>query len=71
MNNDWVELGLNVSNQYLREESIADELGLTTLVLRVQWFGMPRQRVLDQIRLIGESVLPRLEKLTRSRAEAR
>lgn len=54
-----MELGLNVSNQYLREESIADELGLTTLVLRVQWFGMPRQRVLDQIRLIGESVLPR------------
>lgn len=49
----------------------ADELGVTTLVLRVQWPGMPRQQVLDQIRLIGESVLPRLEKLTRSRAEAR
>jgi alkanesulfonate monooxygenase SsuD/methylene tetrahydromethanopterin reductase-like flavin-dependent oxidoreductase (luciferase family) len=38
----------------------AEELGATTLVLRIQWPGMDRQRVLDQIRLIGESVIPRL-----------
>jgi alkanesulfonate monooxygenase SsuD/methylene tetrahydromethanopterin reductase-like flavin-dependent oxidoreductase (luciferase family) len=38
----------------------ADELGVTTLVLRVQWPGMPREQVLEQIRLIGERVLPRL-----------
>jgi alkanesulfonate monooxygenase SsuD/methylene tetrahydromethanopterin reductase-like flavin-dependent oxidoreductase (luciferase family) len=41
----------------------ADELGVTTLLLRVQWPGMPRQQVLDQIRLIGESVLPGLRGL--------
>ena len=38
----------------------AQELGVTTLMLRVQWPGMPRQQVVDQIRLIGESVRPRL-----------
>jgi hypothetical protein len=38
----------------------AEELGATTLILRIQWPGMDRQRVLDQIRLIGESVIPRL-----------
>ncbi len=43
----------------------ADELGVTTLVLRVQWPGMPRQQVLDQIRLIGETVLPQLSDATR------
>jgi alkanesulfonate monooxygenase SsuD/methylene tetrahydromethanopterin reductase-like flavin-dependent oxidoreductase (luciferase family) len=41
----------------------AKELGVTTLMLRVQWPGMPRQLVLDQIRLIGESVIPRLNEL--------
>jgi alkanesulfonate monooxygenase SsuD/methylene tetrahydromethanopterin reductase-like flavin-dependent oxidoreductase (luciferase family) len=38
----------------------SDELGVTTLSLRVQWPGMPRQAVLDQIRLIGETAIPRL-----------
>jgi alkanesulfonate monooxygenase SsuD/methylene tetrahydromethanopterin reductase-like flavin-dependent oxidoreductase (luciferase family) len=38
----------------------AAELGATTLILRIQWPGMDRQRVLDQIRLIGQSVIPRL-----------
>ena len=38
----------------------AADLGVTTLLLRVQWPGMPRDLVLDQIRLIGESVIPRL-----------
>jgi alkanesulfonate monooxygenase SsuD/methylene tetrahydromethanopterin reductase-like flavin-dependent oxidoreductase (luciferase family) len=38
----------------------AAELGVTTLILRVQWPGMDHQRVLDQIRLIGQAVLPRL-----------
>ena len=41
----------------------ADELGVTTLMLRVQWPGMPRQQVLDQIRLIGESAIPRLNSI--------
>ncbi len=38
----------------------ADDLGVTTLLLRVQWPGMPREQVLEQIRLIGEAVVPRL-----------
>lgn len=42
----------------------ASELGVNTLVLRVQWPGMPRQHVLDQIRLIGQTVLPRLASIT-------
>jgi alkanesulfonate monooxygenase SsuD/methylene tetrahydromethanopterin reductase-like flavin-dependent oxidoreductase (luciferase family) len=41
-------------------ERSATDLGATTLILRVQWPGMDRQRVLDQIRLIGQAVLPRL-----------
>jgi alkanesulfonate monooxygenase SsuD/methylene tetrahydromethanopterin reductase-like flavin-dependent oxidoreductase (luciferase family) len=38
----------------------ARDLGVTTLVLRVQWPGMPRQQVLEQIRLMREAVIPRL-----------
>ena len=38
----------------------AADLGVTTLLLRVQWPSMPRDLVLEQIRLIGESVIPRL-----------
>jgi alkanesulfonate monooxygenase SsuD/methylene tetrahydromethanopterin reductase-like flavin-dependent oxidoreductase (luciferase family) len=41
----------------------AAELGVTTLILRVQWPGMNPEQVLDQIRLIGRSVLPRLSEL--------
>jgi alkanesulfonate monooxygenase SsuD/methylene tetrahydromethanopterin reductase-like flavin-dependent oxidoreductase (luciferase family) len=41
-----------------------EELGVTTLLLRIQWPGMPRQQVLDQIRLIGEAVIPRLAATT-------
>jgi alkanesulfonate monooxygenase SsuD/methylene tetrahydromethanopterin reductase-like flavin-dependent oxidoreductase (luciferase family) len=42
----------------------ATELGATTLILRIQWPGMDRQRVLDQIRFIGQAVLPRLSETT-------
>jgi alkanesulfonate monooxygenase SsuD/methylene tetrahydromethanopterin reductase-like flavin-dependent oxidoreductase (luciferase family) len=35
----------------------ASELGVTTLILRIQWAGMQRERVLKAIQLIGESVL--------------
>jgi alkanesulfonate monooxygenase SsuD/methylene tetrahydromethanopterin reductase-like flavin-dependent oxidoreductase (luciferase family) len=42
----------------------ANELGVNTLVLRVQWPGMQRQEVLDQIRLIGETVLPALASIS-------
>jgi alkanesulfonate monooxygenase SsuD/methylene tetrahydromethanopterin reductase-like flavin-dependent oxidoreductase (luciferase family) len=35
-------------------------LGVTTLILRIQWPGMDQQKILREIRLIGESVLPRL-----------
>ena len=48
-----------------------EELGVTTLMLRVQWPGMPRQQVLDQIRLIGEAVIPGLAALAAGGAEAR
>jgi alkanesulfonate monooxygenase SsuD/methylene tetrahydromethanopterin reductase-like flavin-dependent oxidoreductase (luciferase family) len=40
-----------------------DELGVTSLLLRVQWPGMPRQQVLDQIRLIGE-IIPDLARIS-------
>jgi alkanesulfonate monooxygenase SsuD/methylene tetrahydromethanopterin reductase-like flavin-dependent oxidoreductase (luciferase family) len=39
---------------------IRTELGVTTLILRIQWPGMDHQRVLDEIRTIGQAVLPRL-----------
>jgi alkanesulfonate monooxygenase SsuD/methylene tetrahydromethanopterin reductase-like flavin-dependent oxidoreductase (luciferase family) len=42
----------------------ADALGVNTLVLRVQWPGMQREQVLQQIRLLGEAVLPRLASIT-------
>ena len=35
----------------------ASELGVTTLILRIQWAGMQQQQVLSAIQLIGESVL--------------
>jgi alkanesulfonate monooxygenase SsuD/methylene tetrahydromethanopterin reductase-like flavin-dependent oxidoreductase (luciferase family) len=45
-------------------QRFATELGVTTLILRVQWPGMSRQQVLDQIRLLGESVIPRLSAIS-------
>src|SRR5579884_1084280 len=42
---------------------IAAELGATTLILRVQWPGMEQRQILDQIRLIGEAVIPQLAPL--------
>jgi alkanesulfonate monooxygenase SsuD/methylene tetrahydromethanopterin reductase-like flavin-dependent oxidoreductase (luciferase family) len=38
----------------------AEALGVTTLLLRVQWPGMPPAQVLAQIRLVGEVVVPQL-----------
>jgi alkanesulfonate monooxygenase SsuD/methylene tetrahydromethanopterin reductase-like flavin-dependent oxidoreductase (luciferase family) len=38
----------------------ATHLGVTTLILRIQWAGMDQTRILAQIRLIGEQVLPAL-----------
>jgi alkanesulfonate monooxygenase SsuD/methylene tetrahydromethanopterin reductase-like flavin-dependent oxidoreductase (luciferase family) len=37
-----------------------DLLGITTLIVRVQWPGMPQSAVLRSIRLLGEQVLPKL-----------
>jgi alkanesulfonate monooxygenase SsuD/methylene tetrahydromethanopterin reductase-like flavin-dependent oxidoreductase (luciferase family) len=37
-----------------------EELGVTTLIVRVQWPGMAQPAVLRSIRLLGEEVLPRL-----------
>lgn len=36
------------------------QLGITTLIVRVQWPGMGQQAVLRSIRLLGEQVLPKL-----------
>lgn len=36
------------------------QLGITTLIVRVQWPGMPQAEVLRSIRLLGEQVLPAL-----------
>jgi len=33
---------------------------VTTLIVRVQWPGMPQAEVLRSIRLLGEQVLPGL-----------
>ena len=37
-----------------------ERLGITALVVRAQWPGLPQERVLRTIRLLGERVLPRL-----------
>ena len=37
-----------------------ERLGVTTLILRVQWPGMAQADVLRSIRLLGEQVLPAL-----------
>lgn len=39
-------------------ERCAKELGVTTMILRIQWPGMDQERVLDEIRLIGKEVVP-------------
>ncbi len=36
------------------------QLGITTLIVRVQWPGMGQEAVLRSIRLLGEQVLPKL-----------
>jgi len=35
-----------------------ERLGITSLIVRVQWPGMDQARVLRTIRLLGEQVLP-------------
>jgi alkanesulfonate monooxygenase SsuD/methylene tetrahydromethanopterin reductase-like flavin-dependent oxidoreductase (luciferase family) len=37
-----------------------ERLGVTTLIVRVQWPGMEQARVLRSLRLLGEAVLPHL-----------
>jgi alkanesulfonate monooxygenase SsuD/methylene tetrahydromethanopterin reductase-like flavin-dependent oxidoreductase (luciferase family) len=37
-----------------------ERLGVSTLIVRVQWPGMPQAVVLRTIRLLGEQVLPAL-----------
>ena len=37
-----------------------DLLGITTLIVRVQWPGMAQAAVLRSIRLLGEQVVPKL-----------
>jgi alkanesulfonate monooxygenase SsuD/methylene tetrahydromethanopterin reductase-like flavin-dependent oxidoreductase (luciferase family) len=41
----------------------AEELGVTTMILRVQWPGMDQRRILEEIRMIGRDVLPRIAEL--------
>lgn len=49
--------GITMQERVPRFWSYVSELGVNTLVLRVQWPGMQRQQVLEQIRLIGRAVL--------------
>ena len=42
-------------------------LGVNHFLLRLQWPGMPQKLVLDQIALLGQRVLPELQKASRSR----
>jgi alkanesulfonate monooxygenase SsuD/methylene tetrahydromethanopterin reductase-like flavin-dependent oxidoreductase (luciferase family) len=37
-----------------------ERLGLTTMIFRLQWPGLPQEIVLRTIRLLGERVFPRL-----------
>ena len=37
-----------------------ERLGITAVIVRAQWPGLPQARVLRTIRLLGERVLPRL-----------
>lgn len=39
-------------------ERYSKELGVSTMILRIQWPGMDPERVLEEIRLIGREVLP-------------
>jgi alkanesulfonate monooxygenase SsuD/methylene tetrahydromethanopterin reductase-like flavin-dependent oxidoreductase (luciferase family) len=39
-------------------ERLRERLGVTTLILRVQWPGLEQARVLRTLRLLGERVLP-------------
>lgn len=41
----------------------SSDLGATTLILRIQWPGMGQSSALEQIRLIGREVLPRVNTL--------
>lgn len=55
---------IGTPDDLIREsERAAKELGTTTLILRIQWPGMDRARVLDEIRLIGREVLPAIANL--------
>lgn len=44
-----------------RIKTLRDRLGVTDLLLRVQWMGMPHDKALEVIRLFGEQVIPRLK----------
>lgn len=44
-------------------ESLTEAIGVDHLVARVQWPGMPHERALDAIDILGEAVLPRVEDL--------
>jgi len=37
-----------------------ERLGITAVIVRAQWPGLPQERVLRTIRLLGERVRPRL-----------
>ena len=45
-----------------RMREMIDRLGLTHLMVRVQWAGMPHEDALKIIRLFGDEVLPELRK---------
>jgi alkanesulfonate monooxygenase SsuD/methylene tetrahydromethanopterin reductase-like flavin-dependent oxidoreductase (luciferase family) len=48
---------VGVAEEIARDREL---LGLTTLIVRVQWPGMTQAAVLRSIRLLGERVLPAL-----------
>ena len=37
-----------------------DELGVNHMICRMQWPGMPQEKVLKQIELLGREVIPRI-----------
>lgn len=45
-----------------RMQALIDRLGLTHLLVRVQWSGMPHEEAMAIIRRFGEDVLPRLRR---------
>jgi len=44
-------------------ETLANRIGVDHVLARVQWPGMPHERAIDAIDLLGNEVFPRVERI--------